>query len=85
MPQVHKPASVDNNRADIIFLREYEFGVMSNETVLRMADKDAQRKAIKKDKSVHLPGLILMLTVSIYHALHACLVCNCSQSAHYLE
>lgn len=49
--QVHKPASADNNRADIIFLRDYNYGVMSSETVLRMADKDAHRKAIKKDKS----------------------------------
>ena len=48
--QVHKPASADNNRADIIFLREYQYGVMSNETVLRMADKDAHRKAFKKDR-----------------------------------
>ena len=50
MLQVHKPASTDNNRADIIFLRDYEFGVLSNETVLRMADKDAHRKNIKKDR-----------------------------------
>ncbi len=49
--QVHKPASADNNRADIIFLRDYDHGVMSNETVLRMAGKDNHRKAIKKDKS----------------------------------
>jgi len=48
---VHKPASADNNRADIIFLRDYDQGVMSNETVLRMAGKDNHRKAIKKDKS----------------------------------
>ncbi|KAL0047732.1 hypothetical protein WJX82_010619 [Trebouxia sp. C0006] len=48
---VHKPASADNNRADIIFLRDYAQGVMSNETVLRMAGKDNHRKAIKKDKS----------------------------------
>lgn len=49
--QVHKPASADNNRADIIFLRDYDHGVMSSETVLRMAGKDNHRKAIKKDKS----------------------------------
>lgn len=49
--QVHKPASADNNRADIIFLRDYEHGVMSNESVLRIAGKDNHRKAIKKDRS----------------------------------
>ena len=48
---MHKPASADNNRADIIFLRDYVHGVMAHETVLRMADKDKHRKAIKKDRS----------------------------------
>lgn len=58
--QVHKPASADNNRADIIFLREYNYGVMSTETVLRMADKDAHRKAIKKHKSEDFPSFLTL-------------------------
>ena len=41
--QVHKPASLDNNHADIIFLRAYDNGVLMTETVLRMADKDKHR------------------------------------------
>ena len=45
--QVYKPATPENHRADVIFLRDYSEGVMQRETVLRVADKDAQRKALK--------------------------------------
>ena len=45
--QVYKPATPENHRADVIFLRDYSEGVMQKETVLRVADKDAQRKALK--------------------------------------
>ena len=65
---MHKPASADNNRADIIFLRDYQYGVMSNETVLRMADKDAHRKAIKKDRSEMLqPRSLLCMLCLVVH------------------
>ena len=47
---MHKPV-IASNQADIIYLRNYEYGILSHETVLRMANKDAHRKAIKKDKS----------------------------------
>ena len=65
---MHKPASADNNRADIIFLRDYQYGVMSNETVLRMADKDAHRKAIKKDRSEMFQSrsLLCMLCLDVH-------------------
>ena len=88
--QVHKPASADNNRADIIFLREYQYGLMSNETVLRMADKDAHRKAIKKDRSETLQPwfplclLCLILHLKLVLLKHGCLCpseCNACTTA----
>ena len=47
MLQGYKPATPENHRADVIFLRDYSEGIMQRETVLRVADKDAQRKALK--------------------------------------
>lgn len=45
--QVYKPATPDNHRADIIFLRDYRRGIMAMETVLRIAEKDTQRDRLK--------------------------------------
>lgn len=45
--QVHKPSSEDSNHANVIFLREYDHGVLVTETVLRVADKDKHRCGIK--------------------------------------
>lgn len=45
--QVYKPATPENKRAEVIFLRKYDRGVLKAETVLRVADYDLRRAEVK--------------------------------------
>ena len=48
--QVYKPATADNQRAEVMFMREYNHGKLVKETVLRVKDFDYHRKELKRDQ-----------------------------------
>ena len=48
--QVYKPATADNQRAEVMFMREYNHGKLVKETVLRVKDYDYHRKELKRDQ-----------------------------------
>ncbi|KAK9815589.1 hypothetical protein WJX72_006406 [[Myrmecia] bisecta] len=45
---VYKPASPENRRAEVIFMREYRAGELIRETVLRVAEYDVRREEEKQ-------------------------------------
>lgn len=47
--QVYKPAAADNQRAEVMFMREYNQGRLVKETVLCVKDYDLHRKELKRD------------------------------------
>lgn len=48
--QVYKPATAQNQRAEVMFMREYHQGKLVKETVLRVKDYDLHRKELKRDQ-----------------------------------
>ena len=46
--QVYKPATAENHRAEVLFLRHYSRGVLKRETVLRVAENDLRAHELKK-------------------------------------
>ena len=47
--QVYKPATPQNGRAEVMFLRFYRHGVLVKETVLRVAEQDLRRQELKSN------------------------------------
>ena len=47
--QLYKPATAHNQRAEVMFMREYQHGELKKETVLRVKDYDYHRKELKRD------------------------------------
>ena len=45
--QVYKPATAENGRAEVMFLRHYSHGTLQKETVLRVAEQDLRRQELK--------------------------------------
>ena len=45
--QVYKPATAENGRAEVMFLRLYNHGTLQKETVLRVAEQDLRRQELK--------------------------------------
>ena len=44
---MYKPATPQNGRAEVMFLRHYQRGVLVKETVLRVAEQDLRRQELK--------------------------------------
>ena len=47
---MYKPAAEHNQRAEVMFMREYNQGKLVKETVLRVKDYDLHRKELKRDQ-----------------------------------
>ena len=45
--QVYKPATPQNGRAEVMFLRHYQRGLLQKETVLSVAEQDLRRQELK--------------------------------------
>ena len=50
--QVYKPATAENRRAEVMFLRNYSRGVLKRETVLRVAENDLRAHELKKSSKM---------------------------------
>ena len=44
---MYKPATAENGRAEVMFLRHYSHGTLQKETVLRVAEQDLRRQELK--------------------------------------
>ena len=83
--QVYKPATAENGRAEVMFLRHYSHGTLQKETVLRVAEQDLRRQELKDKPKMRraekhaavqvccgLPGPHMLSETSVLWPTHCC-------------